>query len=271
MTTERAFDKSLTVRALSLPGAACRGAFQIAVISRLVAAGERFDLVAGASSGSLAGATYVSGLASVGPDMWRSMAGTPVVSRRYLRSEKSPFGMSVVLREALERFLPEEKLHATETELLVATTHAGRFFTRKPNALVVHSNRTRRDMHDVLVASCFIPVVYARVPKLDGEVHIDGGAADNTMIDALVARGATDITVVTPFPEGRIARTLFAKEAAPVAPPGVRLRLIFPERALRQRHFDFAPEPLEEALAMPHCEVIIEPTEAATNRERLAW
>jgi predicted acylesterase/phospholipase RssA len=258
------------VRALSLPGCACRGAFQISVLARLVAAGERFDLVAGASSGSLTGATYVSGLASVGPDMWRAMAGTPVVSRRYLRSEKSVFGMSVVLREALERFLPEDKLHGTPTELLVATTHARRFVTGKPNALVVHSNQTRRDMHDILVASCFIPVIYARVPVLDGAVHIDGGAADNTLMDELVRRGATDITVITPFPEGRIARTIFAKEAPPVAPPGVRLRLIFPERALRQKHFDFAPEPLEEALAMPHREVVVEPCTPTQARARIA-
>lgn len=258
------------MRALSLPGCACRGAFQIAVMSRLVAAGERFDLVAGASSGSLTGATYVSGLASVGPDMWRSMAGTPVVSRRYLRSEKSVFGMSVVLREALERFLPEDKLHGTSTELLVATTHARRFITGKPNALVVHSNRTRRDMHDVLVASCFIPIIYARLPVLDGEVHIDGGAADNTLMDELVGRGATDITVITPFPEGRIARTIFAKEAPPIAPPGVRLRLIFPERALRQKHFDFAPEPLEEALSMPHREVVFEPKTTTDTRVQIA-
>jgi len=242
-----------------LPGCACRAAFQFGVLSRLVAAGERFDLVAGASSGSISGAALVAGLAAVGPDLWRSMAKTPVVSRRYLGSERSPFGMSVVLRGALERFLPEEKLHGTEAELLVATTHARRFFLGRKDALVVHSNRERRDMHDVLVASCFIPVIYARVPRLDGEVHLDGGAADNTLLDALVARGATDITVISPFAGGKIARTLFAPEEPPRAPPHVRLRLLFPERPLRQRHFDFDPEPMEEALTMPHRSVVLEP------------
>jgi len=167
--------------------------------------------------------------------------------------------MTVVLREALMRFLPEDKLHATHTELLVATTRARRFLLGKQDALVVHSNRVRRDMHDVLLASCFIPIIYTRPPVIDGEVHIDGGATDNTLMDTLVDRGATDITVITPFIEGRIARTIFAKEAPPVAPPGLRLRLIFPEKPLRQKHFDFAPEPLEEALRMPHREVVVEP------------
>jgi len=190
--------------------------------------------------------------------MWRSMAKTPVVAAQYLRTERSPFGMSYVLREALRRFLPEEKLRDTKAELLVATTHAKRFLTGKKDALVVHSNRERSDMHEVIVASCYIPIIYARIPELDGEVHLDGGASDNTLVDALADRGAKDITVITPFPEGRIARTLFSREKPPRPPRGVRLRLIFPEKPLRQRHFDFTPEPLEEALTMPHQERIIE-------------
>jgi predicted acylesterase/phospholipase RssA len=227
-------------------------------MARLAAAGERFDLVAGASSGSICGAVTVAGLAEEGPSMWRSFIGKPVVSMQYLRTERSVFGMSSILREALQRFLPEELLHDTGPELLIATTHARRFALRAPGALVVHSNRTRRNMHDVIVASCYIPIVYATVPRVDGEVHIDGGAADNTLIDELVARGADDITVVTPYPKGGVARTIFAPELVPTVPKHVRLRVIYPERALSQKRFDFAPGPLEEALSMPHTELVIE-------------
>ncbi|EYF02061.1 patatin-like phospholipase family protein [Chondromyces apiculatus] len=265
------------MRALSLPGCACRGAFQFAVMARLAEAGERFDLVAGASSGSICGAVTVAGLSVDGPAMWRSMAKTPVTSLRYLRGERSIFGMSHILRGALERYCPEENLHHTDAELLVATTRAlpfarGSFdaFLRRrrgdatppgaPPGLVVHSNRTRRDMHSVIVASCYIPVIYARPTWLDGELHVDGGAADNTLIDALVNRGAEDITVVTPYPEGVVARTIFAPERPPEVPSHVRLRLIYPERPLSQRRFDFAPGPMEEALNMPHRIRIIEAT-----------
>ena len=260
------------IRALSLPGCACRGAFQFAVMARLAEAGERFDLVAGASSGSICGAVTVAGLSADGPAMWRSMARTPITSLSYLRGERSVFGMSAILREALRRYLPEERLQGTHAELLVATTRAVPFALgsvasairrRAPRAetpgLVVHSNRGRRDMHDVIVASCYIPVVYARPTWLDGELHVDGGAADNTLIDALVARGADDITVVTPYPEGVVARTIFAPERPPEAPPHVRLRLIYPARPLRQKRFDFAPGPMEEALSMPHEVRIVEP------------
>jgi predicted acylesterase/phospholipase RssA len=246
-------------KALSLPGCGCRGAFQFAVMARLAAAGERFDLVAGASSGSICAAVNVAGLSADGPAMWRSLAQTPIVSTRYLKTEGSVFGMSAILREALRRYLPEEAIHAGEAELLVATTHARRFATRAPGALVVHSNRMRKDMHEIIVASCYIPVVYARVPRIDGEIHIDGGAADNTMIPALLARGADDITVVTPYVDGAVSETLFAAERPPRVPPHVRLRLISPAHTLSQRRFDFSPGPLEEALNAPHVIRIIEP------------
>ncbi|MFO0589163.1 MAG: patatin-like phospholipase family protein [Polyangiaceae bacterium] len=269
------------MRALSLPGCACRGAFQFAVMERLASQGEHFDLVAGASSGSICGAIVTAGLAKEGPDMWRSFMSTPVVSARYLLSERSPFGMSRILRDGLRRFVPTERLRRSRTELLVATTHARSFFSeavspllsragswrerfaplarRMPRSLVVHSSRERHDdMHDIIAASCFIPVVYPRLVYIDGSLHIDGGAADNTLIDELIARGADDITMVTPYTEGRVASTLFASETRPVVPAHVRLRILCPERPLSQKRFDFAKGPLEEALGMPHKEIVVE-------------
>jgi predicted acylesterase/phospholipase RssA len=227
-------------------------------MARLSAAGERFDVVGGVSSGSVCAAVTVAGLAEEGPAMWRAFASRPIVSARYLRTERSVFGMSAIVRDALRRFLPEARLQGTDTELLVATTRARRFALFGKDALVVHSNRTRTDLHEVILASCFIPVIYAGVARLDGEVHIDGGAVDNTLIDTLISRGATELTVVTPYVDGAVSRTMFSPELPPRVPPHVRLRLIYPERPLQQRRFDFAPGPLEEALTMPHCERIIE-------------
>ncbi len=276
----------MVMRAVSLPGCGCRGAFQVAVMQRLWARGERFDLAAGASSGSISGAVWVSGLADEAPSFWRALAATPILSRRYLRTERSPFGMSAILREALGRFVPEERILASDVELLVSTTRARRLLmgaldglrSARPgplatasrvrsmavakDALVVHSSRARRDMHDVIVASCTIPGVYARLPVLDGEVHVDGGAADNTLIHALLERGATDITVVTPYAGGAVSPTLFERERPPTVPSHVRLRLIWPERPIRLGRFDFAVGRIEEALTMPHVERVLEPTVA---------
>ena len=285
-------------RALCLPGSGCRGAFQIGVVSRLWKAGERFDLVAGASSGSISGAVLVAGLADDGPDMFRSLAKTPILGARYLRTDGGPFGMGSIVRSALQRFVPEERIAASPSELLVSTTRASHFLksaihsARKrisageqsarraaqdyfsmpspvhelgltSRARVIHSNRDRTDMHDVIVASCSIPGLYGRLPVLDGEVHIDGGATDNTLLGELIARGARDITIVTPFEGGAISPTLFERERAPRAPTDVRLRILSPCGTIKLRHFDFDPGRIEEALSIDVRETIV--AEAASD------
>ncbi|MFO0551909.1 MAG: patatin-like phospholipase family protein [Polyangiaceae bacterium] len=278
------------MRALCLPGCGCRGAFQFGVMSTLAERGEQFDVVAGASSGSICGAVTVAGLASEGPAMFRSLASTKIVSRQYLRSEGSPFGMGAILRDALTRFVPEALVRASATELLVSTTRAGRLLRsalerararlapgrassesypfEKPSpvyelavraeARVIHSSRERTNIHDIIVASCTIPGLYAKLPVLDGEVHVDGGAADNTLLGVLLERGARDITVVTPYPNGAVSPTLFERTQTPRVPAGVRLRLLSPKEPLRLRHFDFDPGRLDEALEAPFTEEIID-------------
>lgn len=262
------------MRALSLPGCACRGAFQFGVMARLAAAGEEFDLVAGASSGSLCGAVTVAGMAAEGPRLARELSGSPIVSTRYLPTERSVFGVGKIVRETLQRNLPEALLHDTRAELLVATTHAGAYARRflparvfrlggmegaRHGPLFIHSNRERRDLHEIILASCYIPVLHAGVARLDGALHVDGALADNTLLDALAARGATEITVVTPFAGGAVARTMFSPEGPLHPRPGVRLRVIYPERPLSIGRFDFAPERVEEAISMPHREHVIDP------------
>jgi NTE family protein len=257
------------VRALCLPGCGCRGAFQLATVARLVAAGERFDVVAGASSGSICAAFTVAGLALEAPAIVRSLVTTPFISTRYLKSDRTIFGMGRILQDFLTRYLPESKLRATEAELLVATTRA-RSFARAamhwpvepvPGALAVHSNRERCDLHRVISASCYIPVLFAGVHRLDGEVHLDGAFADNTLFDTVVARGATEVTVVTPYPNGAVTRTMFATEGPILPPPHVRLRLLYPRRPLSIGRLDLAPQRVAEALSTPHEERVIEPTE----------
>jgi NTE family protein len=249
-------------------------------MARLAAAGERFDVVAGASSGSVCGAVTVAGMAAEGPALARALAGAPIVSTRYLGTERSIFGVGHILREALEKHLPERLLHDTESELLIATTHAGAYARRfirervyrlggmeeaRHEPLVIHSNRERRGLHEVILASSYIPVLHAGVARVDGALHVDGALADNTLLDALTARGATEITVVTPFADGAVARTMFSTECALKPRPGVRLRVIYPERPLSIGRFDLSRERLEEALVMPHRELFIEPADVGAR------
>ena len=249
------------MRALSLPGCGCRGAFQFAVLARLEAAGERFDVAAGASSGSIAAAAYVAGKCSLGPEIYRSLAGTPVFSARWLASERSPFGMTRIVGDALREHLPEALIHRSEVELLVSTTTVPGLLHQlvwKDGRAVIHSSRERRDIHSLLLASCTFPPFYARVPRLDGRFHFDGGATDNNLIGALAERGARSITVITPHPDGAVYHGLFRPLEKPRA-DGLTLRVIAPARRLSIRSFDFDPQRLAEALEMEHVEHWFEP------------
>jgi NTE family protein len=253
------------LRALSLPGCGCRGAFQFGVLERLGAAGESFDVAAGASSGSIAAAAYAAGRSADGPAIYRSLAGTAVFSPRWLLRERSFFGMSHIVRSALEEHLPERSIADSSVELLVSTTplrELVRTLRGRRGRAVVHSSRERRDLHDVLLASCTFPPFYARVVRLDGEIHVDGGATDNHLVHELVRRGARHVTVVTPHPGGLVYTGIGQGPAALTPIPGVELRVISPVRRLSVRSFDFDPGRLAEALEMPHEERWIGPRRA---------
>jgi hypothetical protein len=63
--------------------------------------------------------------------------------------------------------------------------------------------------------------------------------------------------VITPFAGGAVARTMFSREAPLLARPEVRIRVLYPERPLAVGRFDFDPERLEQALTMPHRELVL--------------
>jgi predicted patatin/cPLA2 family phospholipase len=81
------------------------------------------------------------------------------------------------------------------TELWVATTSVqtgeARYFR------VDESN-----MHDVLTASCAIPIAYREYPTVNGEPMTDGGVADAIPAIKAYQDGARDITVVLSRPPG---------------------------------------------------------------------
>ncbi|MDX1553666.1 MAG: patatin family protein [Marinobacter sp.] len=59
-----------------------------------------------------------------------------------------------------------------------------------------------RNMHDVLTASCAIPIAYREYPEVDGEPMTDGGVADAIPVIRAYEDGARDISVVLSRPPG---------------------------------------------------------------------
>jgi predicted patatin/cPLA2 family phospholipase len=58
------------------------------------------------------------------------------------------------------------------------------------------------NIHDVLTASCSIPLAYRDYPSVDNEPMSDGGIADSIPVVEAYRRGARDITVVLSRPLG---------------------------------------------------------------------
>lgn len=58
------------------------------------------------------------------------------------------------------------------------------------------------NMHDVLTASCAIPIAYRDYPEVNGEPMTDGGVADAIPVLKAYEDGARDITVVLSRPPG---------------------------------------------------------------------
>jgi hypothetical protein len=111
---------------LCLPGSGCRGAFQFGVMKRLTEAGS-FDLVAGASSGLDRRGSH-----GRGPNRGRAghvrldVEHQDRLPRSICGRRARLFGMARIVREALTRFVPNERIVESETELLVSTTRASR-------------------------------------------------------------------------------------------------------------------------------------------------
>jgi len=81
------------------------------------------------------------------------------------------------------------------TELWVATTSV---LTGKAHYFAIDEG----NMHDVLTASCAIPIAYRDYPEVNGEPMTDGGVADAIPVIRAYEDGARDITVVLSQPLG---------------------------------------------------------------------
>lgn len=61
---------------------------------------------------------------------------------------------------------------------------------------------TAENLHDLLKASCSVPIAYRDYPIIEGQAMTDGGVADSIPVVKAYAMGARDITVVLSRPRG---------------------------------------------------------------------
>jgi NTE family protein len=215
-------------------GCACRAAFYAGVVEVLAGSGIELKVAAGASSGAIAAAALASGRGDDFARLYRSMSGRSVMSWRRVWTNRSPFDMSTIVREALREAFGEGDLRDAPMESLCTVTRLPDF------GRVVVSSRDETDFVPAILGSCFLPVLYGRAIKLNERWVIDGGISDNLPLGPVVARGADTILAVVASHDGTaLKRPLRPRVRPHEAPVAARVITVRPRRPLAVGAWDF--------------------------------
>ncbi|HPH66728.1 MAG TPA: patatin-like phospholipase family protein [Kofleriaceae bacterium] len=228
-----------TTSALVFEGCGCRAAFYAGVAAELDAAGMRFPVAAGASSGSLCAAAVAAGHAANLPALWRDLAGRSVLSLQRAWHNRSIFDMSSIVRNGIVGLLGDGDMRNAPGEAIAAVTVMPRFTTE------FLSSRTEANMINVLLGSCFIPGIYGRWITHQAatgrrRVLFDGGMRNNLPVEAATNAGATNIICVVSRPHPFANRHPFHRRWQPAPPPGAaaRIHIIHPLAPLAVQSWD---------------------------------
>lgn len=222
------------MQAIVFEGCGCRAAFYAGVAAELTAAGMRFPIAAGASSGSLCAAAVAAGRAAELPTMWRALSGRSILSLQRALHNRSVFDMSTIVRDGIIELLGDGDLRNAPGEAIAAVTVLPRFTTE------FLSSRREASMINALLGSCFIPGIYGRWITHQRGILLDGGIRNNLPIEAALAAGATDIICVVSRPRATANKHLLLRQWRPTTPPGsaATIRVIHPLQPLAVRSWD---------------------------------
>ena len=180
--------------ALVLAGGGSLGAAQAGALEAIMEAGERFDLVVGASAGAINGAFFAGDPTLAGArrlcEVWSALRKShvmPLSARTLLNMAlRRPHLFSHdALRAVLTRHISYADLRDARLRLVVVATDqsTGEEVLLSEGAVV-----------EAILASAAIPGVFPSV-RLAGRDLIDGGVCNNAPISAAIAAGARRIVV----------------------------------------------------------------------------
>lgn len=223
-----------------LEGGACRSAFQAGVLDELDRQGVRFSHVTGVSAGALNGCAVVQGRTHELLDMWRDLEGSRFINLKNLAWNWSPFNMSRITLEIIQKHFCMEALRRSSIDFAVVTTRLPTWQRH------VYTNRQEVDMVAVLRASNLIPVIHSRPVFINGVPHIDGGFVDNNPLDVPLQAGCDLVVIIVNNHRGRVYRRLLPPRVDPLQAYRDEVVVIHPPTPLPMGRFDFRVEKMEE-------------------------
>ena len=158
---------------IALSGGGTRGVVHIGVLQALEENGIFPSIIAGTSAGSIVGAMYAHGYTPA--EILSIASERSLIWMFSLRIPNRGFVRHTFLRKMLNRYIPENNFEELKKPLFVAIANLN---TGK--AEIVSSG----PLHDVIVASASIPVLYEPV-KIGEYLYADGGLLMNLPVSPI--------------------------------------------------------------------------------------
>jgi NTE family protein len=158
---------------IALSGGGTRGVVHIGVLQALEENGIFPSVIAGTSAGSIVGAMYAHGYNPA--EIMTIASERSLIWMFSLRLPTKGFVRHTFLRKMLQRYLPEKNFEDLKKPLYVAIANLN------TGKVEIKSTGT---LHDVIVASASIPVLYEPV-RLDQYVYADGGLLMNLPVSPI--------------------------------------------------------------------------------------
>lgn len=196
---------------LLLAGGAARGSFQAGVISAFAKAGLSFHSIVGTSVGAVNGGAFLLGYGEALPDMWReNLREVRWLDRSRIWRGKNPFLISEAMRIMVSKYADIGEIRKHPTEMLVSVTE----WNTGNNVLFSNHDHEQWSDEEIILqflASLTIPIICSEKIIIRGTRYCDGALSINMPIEALLAKGCTELIIIDPSPNQNTFKTRFLK------------------------------------------------------------